>query len=131
MKKTYERKVFRRKLSPVKMAVNVMMRLLVVLLLGFPLRANAQARDSTRVESRQVKGRVTDEKGVSLPGVTVRLAGTTVGTATDVDGKFRLVLPADTATLVVSFIGMKTVSVKLPLLKAREVRKELAIVLRD
>lgn len=131
MKKTYERKVFRRKLSPVKMAVNVMMRLLVVLLLGFPLWANAQARDSTRVESRQVKGKVTDEKGVALPGVTVRLAGTTVGTATDVDGKFRLVLPADTATVVVSFIGMKTVSVKLPLLKAGEVRKELAIVLRD
>ena len=131
MKKTYERKVFRRKLSSVRMAVNVMMRLLVVLLLGFPLWANAQARDSTRVESRQVKGKVTDEKGVPLPGVTVRLAGTTVGTATDVDGKFRLVLPADTATLVVSFIGMKTVSVKLPLLKAGEVRKELTIVLRD
>lgn len=131
MKKTYERKVFRRKLSPVRMAVNVMMRLLVVLLLGFPLWANAQARDSTRVESKQVKGRVTDEKGVPLPGVTVRLAGTTVGTATDVDGKFRLVLPADTATVVVSFIGMKTVSVKLPLLKAGEVRKELTIVLRD
>ena len=131
MKKTYERKVFRRKLSSVRMAVNVMMRLLVVLLLGFPLWANAQARDSTRVESRQVKGKVTDEKGVALPGVTVRLAGTTVGTATDVDGKFRLVLPADTATLVVSFIGMKTVSVKLPLLKAGEVRKELTIVLRD
>lgn len=131
MKKTYERKVFRRKLSSVRMAVNVMMRLLAVLLLGFPLWANAQARDSTRVESRQVKGRVTDEKGVPLPGVTVRLAGTTVGTATDVDGKFRLVLPVDTATLVVSFIGMKTVSVKLPLLKAGEVRKELAIVLRD
>ena len=131
MKKTYERKVFRRKLSPERMAVNVMMRLLVVLLLGFPLWANAQARDSTRVESRQVKGKVTDEKGVPLPGVTVRLAGTTVGTATDVDGKFCLVLPADTATLVVSFIGMKTVSVKLPLLKAGEVRKELTIVLRD
>ena len=131
MKKTYERKVFRRKLSSVRMAVNVMMRLLVVLLLGFPLWANAQARDSTRVESRQVKGKVIDEKGVALPGVTVRLAGTMVGTATDVDGKFRLVLPADTATLVVSFIGMKTVSVKLPLLKAGEVRKELTIVLRD
>ena len=113
MKKTYDRKVFKRKLQPRKMAVIVIIRLFMVLLLGFPLLANAGGRDSTGVESKEVKGKVTDDKGVPLPGVTVRLAGTLVGTATDVDGKFKLLLPVDTATLVVSFIGMKTVSVKL------------------
>lgn len=130
MKKTYDRKVFKRKLLPRKMAVIVIIRLFMVLLLGFPLLANAGGRDSTGVESKEVKGKVTDDKGVPLPGVTVRLAGTLAGTATDVDGKFKLLLPADTATLVVSFIGMKTVSVKLPRLKSGEVRKELSIVMQ-
>ena len=52
------------------------------------------------------------------------------GTATDVDRKFKLLIPADTATLVVSFIGMKTEIVKIPRLKAGVEQKELTIVLR-
>ena len=54
-----------------------------------------------------------------------------MGTATDVDGKFKLLVPADTATLVVSFIGMKTEVVKIPRLKAGVEQKELTIVLRE
>lgn len=88
-------------------------------------------RDSTRLEGRQVEGKVTDEKKVPLPGVTVRWEGTSVGTATDAEGRFKVLMPADSATLVVSFIGMKTVRVKIPKVKAGEVRKELSIVLRD
>ena len=131
MKKTYDRKVFKRKLLSRRIGVNVIIRLFMILLLGFPLLTRAGTSDSTRLEGRLVVGKVTDERKVPLPGVTVRWAGTTVGTATDVDGKFKLVMPADTATLVVSFIGMKTVKVKIPKLKAGEVRKELVVVLRD
>ena len=43
------------------------------------------------------------------PGVPVVVKGTTIGTATDVDGAFTLSVPNDAATLVISFIGMKTV----------------------
>ena len=131
MKKTYDRKVFKRKLRSRKMAVIVVIRLFMVLLLGFPVLVNAGTRDSTRLEGRQVEGKVTDEKKVPLPGVTVRWEGTTVGTATDAEGRFKVLMPADSATLVVSFIGMKTERVKIPKLKAGEVRKELFIVLRD
>lgn len=113
------------------MAVIVVIRLFMVLLLGFPVLVNAGTRDSTRLESRQVEGKVTDEKKVPLPGVTVRWEGTSVGTATDVEGRFKVLMPADSATLVVSFIGMKTERVKILKLKAGEVRKELSIVLRD
>ncbi len=70
--------------------------------------------DSTRVANREVRGKVIDEKKQPIPGVSVRLGGTSMGTATDVDGKFKLLIPADTATLVVSFIGMKTEIVKIP-----------------
>ena len=61
-------------------------------------------------EEVEVKGVVVDINGVALPGVTILLKGTTLGTATDIDGRFTLKYP-DTGTpqaLICSFIGMKT-----------------------
>ena len=47
--------------------------------------------------------------GNPLPGVTVRLKGTTQGTTTDIQGRFRLFVPAtERPVLVFSFIGMST-----------------------
>jgi TonB-linked SusC/RagA family outer membrane protein len=56
-------------------------------------------------QGNPVTGRVTDEKGAGLPGVTVVVKGTTVGTSTDGDGNFSLNVPNGNGTLVVSFIG--------------------------
>ena len=53
-------------------------------------------------------GRVTDEKNDPVPGVSVIVKGTTIGTTTDADGRFKLSVPADSGILVFSFIGMKT-----------------------
>ena len=131
MKKTYDRKVFKRKLLSDRRTVTVTIRLFMILLLGFPLLTRAGTVNSTRVENREVRGKVVDEKKLPIPGVSVRLGGTSMGTATDVDGKFKLLVPADTATLVVSFSGMKTEVVKVPRLKAGEEQKELTIVLRE
>ena len=131
MKKTYDRKVFKRKLLSDRKTVTVTIRLFMILLLGFPLLTRAGTMDSTRVENREVRGKVIDEKKQPIPGVSVRLGGTSMGTATDVDGKFKLLVPADTATLVVSFIGMKTEIVRIPRLRAGVEQKELTIVLRD
>ena len=131
MKKTYDRKVFKRKLLSDRRTVTVTIRLFMILLLGFPLLTRAGTVDSTRVANREVRGKVIDEKKQPIPGVSVRLGGTSMGTATDVDGKFKLLIPADTATLVVSFIGMKTEIVKIPRLKAGAEQKELTIVLRE
>ncbi|WP_170113552.1 TonB-dependent receptor [Mucilaginibacter yixingensis] len=54
-----------------------------------------------------IKGQVVDEKGQPLPGVTVLIKGSTVGTQTDINGKFSLTIPSDktNAVLVISFIG--------------------------
>ena len=131
MKKTYDRKVFKRKLLSDRRTVTVTIRLFMILLLFFPLLTRAGTVDSTRVGNREVRGKVVDENKLPIPGVSVRLGGTSMGTATDVDGKFKLFVPADTATLVVSFIGMKTEVVKVPRLKAGEEQKELTIVLRE
>lgn len=52
-----------------------------------------------------VQGTVSDEKGVTLPGVTVAVKDSKTTVITDVDGKFRLTLPANAKTLVFTFIG--------------------------
>jgi TonB-dependent starch-binding outer membrane protein SusC len=53
----------------------------------------------------QVTGKVTDEKGESLPSASVVIQGTTNGTITDETGSFTLKDVPATAKLVVSFIG--------------------------
>jgi TonB-linked SusC/RagA family outer membrane protein len=61
---------------------------------------------------KSISGKVTDEGGASIPGASVVVKGTTIGTITDVDGKFELKVtdPAN-KTLAVSFIGMVGVEV--------------------
>ena len=67
----------------------------------------AAAVEDEEQKSVTVKGKVTDEAGQALPGVTVLLKGTTLGTATDVEGNYVLQIPSSEAiTLVFSFIGM-------------------------
>ena len=60
-----------------------------------------QAREVT------ISGTVKDEGGNPLPGVAVVLKGTTIGVATDIDGKYTLNLPAGDYALVFSMVGMK------------------------
>jgi TonB-linked SusC/RagA family outer membrane protein len=59
-------------------------------------------------DGKKISGKVTDQTGAALPGVTVVVKGTTVGITTDTDGKFTLSLPAEAKTVVFSFIGMQT-----------------------
>jgi TonB-linked SusC/RagA family outer membrane protein len=52
-----------------------------------------------------VTGRVTDETGQVLPGVTVLVKSTSNGTTTSAEGTYRLSVPAANATLVASYVG--------------------------
>lgn len=58
---------------------------------------------------RRVSGRVAEHNGQPLPGVTVVVKGTTVGTITDDNGEYVLDVPAGSDQLVFSFIGMRSV----------------------
>lgn len=58
-------------------------------------------------QNRKVSGKVTDSSGVSLPGVSVVVKGTTLGTITDVSGNYSLANVPENATLQFSFVGMK------------------------
>ncbi len=48
--------------------------------------------------SYTLQGRVTDDRGQGLPGVTVLLGGTTLGTATDADGGYSLAVQVKPGT---------------------------------
>jgi TonB-dependent starch-binding outer membrane protein SusC len=52
-----------------------------------------------------ITGKVTDEKGESLPGVSIILKGTQRGTVTDVQGAFSFNVPDMSAVLVFSYVG--------------------------
>jgi len=58
-----------------------------------------------------VSGRVYDADGEPLPGVTVAVKGSNLGTLTDVEGRFTLSNIPDGSVLVFSFVGLKTQAV--------------------
>ncbi len=57
-------------------------------------------------QKKEIKGTVTDTKGLPIPGVSVVVKGTTVGNTTNMDGNFSLMVPVDSKILVFSFVGM-------------------------
>jgi TonB-linked SusC/RagA family outer membrane protein len=66
------------------------------------------ALEKLSAQQKSISGIVTDENGQTLPGVTVLVKGTTNGTVTNTDGVYTLPNIPEDATLVFSFIGMKT-----------------------
>lgn len=60
-----------------------------------------------------IKGTVADTKGEPLMGVTVQIKGSTIGTITDMDGRFTLSGVPSNATINISYIGMLSQSVQL------------------
>ena len=69
---------------------------------------------SVAFAQRTVKGIVTDAAdGSTTPGVNVVVRGTTIGTNTDMEGKFTLVAPESASELVVSMVGYQTQVVKI------------------
>lgn len=60
---------------------------------------------------RTVTGTVIDETGEPLLGATVRVTGETIGTATDLDGRFTLKIPQSARQLTVSYVGYDNLTV--------------------
>lgn len=57
-----------------------------------------------------VKGKVSDSYGV-LPGVSVNIVGTTIGTVTDFEGNYSITIPNNADSLKFSYVGMETQTV--------------------
>ena len=58
-------------------------------------------------------GKVTEQDGSSIPGVSVVVKGQTLGTITDMNGKFSIPVPAGSKVLIFSFIGLKSQEITL------------------
>ena len=56
---------------------------------------------------RTITGTITDDKGETIIGANVMIKGTTIGSITDMDGRFTLTHVPEDATLVISYIGYK------------------------
>lgn len=67
-----------------------------------------EKKPEKEVVKRDIKGVVSDANGVPLPGVTIVLKGTAIGTSSDFDGNYTITVPDDAKTLVFSFIGFIT-----------------------
>ena len=60
---------------------------------------------SARTAVLQIRGLVTSETGETLPGVTIAVKGTTIGTTTNESGQYSISVPDDKAVLVFSSVG--------------------------
>ena len=71
----------------------------------------------------QITGTVTGaDDGLSIPGVSVVVKNNpTIGTTTDIDGKYSLTIPSETEALVFSFVGMAS---KEELIKLRDIDQQ-------
>ncbi|RCR69679.1 SusC/RagA family TonB-linked outer membrane protein [Larkinella punicea] len=69
-----------------------------------------------------IKGKVTDEKGDALPGVSILLKGTQKGTTTDAGGNFSIDVPSMNSVLVFSFVGYTAQEVPLANRTTLEIR---------
>ncbi|MEO6632344.1 MAG: carboxypeptidase-like regulatory domain-containing protein, partial [Mucilaginibacter sp.] len=72
-----------------------------------PSLASVKTTVSAQKADVKVSGKVTDEKGLALPGVSVSVKGTTTGIVTDVNGGFTLNVP-NASTLVFRYVGYLT-----------------------
>lgn len=70
-------------------------------------KSKSQAKPAVPVSNKQtqIKGTVTDAKGMPLPGVSVKLKGGTAGASTNGEGKYSISIPDGSGTLVFTFMG--------------------------
>ena len=86
---------------------------------------SSQNRVQAEQQKRVIKGKVFDDTNVPVPGASVLVKGTTVGTITNSEGQYALDVPATAKTLVFSFVGMTTQEVVL------DTRNEIDVVLKN
>ncbi len=64
-------------------------------------------------QTKTITGKVTDPKGDAVPSATVMVKGTRTSTSTGNDGTFRLAVPSNATTLVISSVGYTSTEVSI------------------
>ena len=84
----------------------------------------------------RVSGKVTAATGEVLPGVSVTIKGTNIGTSTDANGNYSITAPDGSATLVFSYVGYQTqemqingrTGINISLVAARNAMDEIVVI---
>lgn len=85
---------------------NITQRFVILLLIGF--------MNLSALVAQNISGTVTEESTkFPIVGATVKVDGSTIGTVTDLDGNFSLTLPPKASQLQISYIGYKSITVKI------------------
>ncbi|MCE1197464.1 MAG: SusC/RagA family TonB-linked outer membrane protein [Marinilabiliales bacterium] len=83
-------------------------------------------------QKKDLKGKIVDETGQPLPGVSVVVKGTTTGISTDANGEFLLKVPVTAKTIVASFMGMQTLEADIANKSSVELRmKSTSVAVSD
>ena len=90
------------------------------------LQSNALAQDTGSIH-----GVVTDAgSGDPLPGATIRIGNSSLGTASDVEGRYRITrIPAGPTQLVVSYVGFKTEQIDVVIEAGTDLERDIALTL--
>jgi TonB-dependent starch-binding outer membrane protein SusC len=82
-------------------------RQIVILSPGMKDSPTASRSKAQQEQTKKISGKVTDQTGAPMPGVSVVIKGTATGVSTEADGTYSLSNVPENATLVFSFLGMK------------------------
>jgi len=103
-----EKQTIKQVLEAISLQANLSFKQINKSILVKPMATN-QKEIVTEAAFLIVSGQVKDQDSQSpLPGVNVNVAGTTIGTVTDIDGNFKLDMPEEANSLIFSFVGYKT-----------------------
>ena len=77
---------------------------------------------------KTISGIVKDDDGQPLVGASIVLKGTSIGTITDVDGKYSITVPKENMTIVVSFVGFGSMEIPIGSQKTIHVSLKAALL---
>ena len=123
----------RHKLYQIKKLKRLPFRQLVVLvsiLVPFSpgyLEARSSAKPITHLNAREItlNGKVVDEKGIGLPGVSVQIKGTSIGAVTDANGNYSITVPDNLASRNLTFSYLGYVSQDIPIAGKKTINVQL------
>lgn len=95
-------------------STNLKFYLPAILLMLCVLHGVAAPFQTRQPERKTVSGQVVDDMGEPLPGVSIVVVGTNVGTVTGVDGDYTLIIPAGSQELKFSYIGFEPQILAIP-----------------
>jgi len=107
-------------LSGTGMTYTINNKLIIIHKQGEPVEAVVAQQ-----QGKKITGSVRDQSGAVIPGASVVLKGTTIGTVTDTNGTFSLSNVPSKSTIVCSFVGMVTQEI------SATNKSEFAIVLAE